>query len=204
MYAGKLEKSDVVKYLGGPADAIRFIMRVLGGEAAVVKSELSNSRQLQDNPLKLAALRLDELDSMPKLGSLQVVSKGKKNVDYYLQKELVERQPEDIRAELRQLQDLESRCRRIGMMLGQYHLPSAARKGVLQEKLKRLQDEAEERLFNQQIDDIVEQSHSRQYDSGLGGLPSIGQAHRSGGGMGVHMSGAGSNRAAGSGRGRAV
>lgn len=200
------EVDQAVKTMGGPAAAIRYVMRVLAGQSEEVQQELMAHKKISGNQLALEALYLRELEHMPVLGKLHNLSKG----DLFLEKILPDKQPGNLRAELADLQRLSDDCSKIGLTLGGFYVPLGQRKKEVELQLQHIQDEQEERLLEMQVQGLSDY-RSQQLTDPQSGRVSLSMGHRQSGQgsrqaatplAGLGSGGGASYPAAGSGRGR--
>lgn len=154
---GETDLSAVVADLGGPSAAVKFALRLLGGQGTEVKKEILDMPDISDNPFRVQRLNLQELESIRKVGELH-----DSDTAMYLAKEIPPEQPGNLKAELEELQDLSHRCTDIGMVLGEFYLPLARRYGEVSDMVKQMQDDAMENLWAAQVDEEARSmSHSR-------------------------------------------
>jgi len=143
---------NAVKHMTGPAPVICYVLRVLGGDGAAVKEEILNLPDVKQNQLVQAALCLEEIDTIPKLGEAIVIKGSRaKDQQYYLRKTVPKQQPGNLQQELDELMDVAAKCAELGIILGEFYQPLAERMSVVQKALQRIQDRAQEELLNMQV-----------------------------------------------------
>jgi hypothetical protein len=138
--------------MAGPARAICYVLRVLGGQGKAVKAEILNLPSVRQNQQVQAALCLEQIDTIPRLGKV-MLTRGSRTTEwqYYLRKKVPEKQPGNLQQELDELMDVAAKCASLNMILREFYQPLAERMSVVQKALQCIQDRAENaELFDQQ------------------------------------------------------